>query len=86
MPTNALQENVQLVAEVQALTREMAALRQRAGSRLGATAAEAAAEEASAELRRENQALQAAMAALRAELALRCASATCLHGYGFKIV
>jgi multidrug efflux pump subunit AcrA (membrane-fusion protein) len=67
------QENGQLVAEVQALRRELAALRQRAGSRLGATAAEAAAEEAGAALRAENQALQAAMAALRAELALRCA-------------
>jgi cell division protein FtsB len=65
------QENGQLVAEVQALRRELAALRTRAGSRLGATAAEAAAEEAGAALRAENQALQAAMAALRAELALR---------------
>ena len=67
-----MQENGQLIAEVQTLRRELAALRQRAGSRLGATAAEAAAVEVSAELRAENQALQAAMAALRAELATRC--------------
>jgi len=78
------QENGQLVAEVQALRRELAALRQRAGSRLGATAAEAAAEEAGAALRSENQALQAAMAALRAELALRHAAGLPVPVCGFE--
>jgi len=73
------QENGQLVAEVQALRRELAA-----GSRLGATAAEAAAEEAGAALRSENQALQAAMAALRAELALRHAAGLPVPVCGFE--